>query len=348
MPYPIVMNLGVGRSGTTFAHNQLRVILGEQAHVLHEDINARSARVRKYFRCYENERIEAALAEPTIGSWVERIRMLAEKAPVVITGGTTSHLAPVMAHVFEDRLRTIHVFRHPINVAAAMFVGSWSTNWCDTRSFVDDPTGWVLTPDDPYVRYQTIAPRWPELGPFARIAYNWLERTSAAVEFTRLHPQVAHRDIKAETDVFKSDRYIRDIAALLEVEFPADVKASPSNQNAQWLRSVEERPLGEAWRQIFEIPEVIEMGTSLGYGFEAEEVAANIRKYQLPPGIGPWVRHYSGYWKARRHLARLLREKSLIPPARPVLGGGAPRSTWSALAELLPPALKRGAGKNAE
>lgn len=348
MTYPIVMNLGVGRSGTTFIHNQLKVLLDGQVHVLHEDINARTARVRKYFRCLEPERILAALVEPSVCQWLERIRALAEEKPVLITGGTTSHLAPVMHHLFGDQLRTIHVFRHPVNVAAAMYVGSWSTDWNNTRSFEADPTGWVLTPDDTHVRYRSLAPRWPDLGPFARIAYNWLERTAAAIEFSRLHPDVKHADLKAETDIFKSENYIREIAGLLELQQPGLESPRPASRNAGWTRSLEERPLGEAWQEIFDVPEVLELGAHLGYGFEPVDIEANTRKYQLPAGVGPWLRHRLGYWQARRHVAAFLRDKALIPPGRPVLGGGKPRSSLSAFGDLLPSVLRRGPKKDAE
>lgn len=348
MTFPIVMNLGVGRSGTTFAHNQLKILLAGRAHVLHEDINARTARVRQYFRCVETERVEAALSEPTVRQWLERVRALAAEKPVVITGGTTSHLAPAMRQLFGDRLRTIHVYRHPVNVAAAMYVGAWSTNWSNTRSFDADPTGWVLTPDDPHVRFRSLAPAWAGLGPFARIAYNWLERTAAALEFTRLYPEVRHADLKAEVDVFRSDRYIQEIVRLLELNPTGLAELPTTSQNAGWGRSLEERPLGEAWRQIFDVPEVIELATRLGYGFEPSGIEANTRRYQLPAGVGPWLRHHLRYWQARRRIVTFLRARALIPQGQPVLGGGKPRSSLSALGDLLPSVLRRGSGKDAK
>lgn len=348
MAYPIVMNLGVGRSGTTFVYNRLAAVLGDQAYVLHEDISARAAQRRRFFRCYEADRIGAALAEPAIRQWLDKIRTLAEARPVVITGSTTNHLAPVMHRVCGGQLRTIHIFRHPIRVSAASFVGAWSHHWGELPSFEADPASPVLTPDDPHARFRMTTERWSSLGPFARIAYSWLERTAAGFEFTRLNPSIRHIDLKAEDAVFKSDIYLRKTVELLEMELPEDAMPAVANRNAGWERSLEERPLGEAWRQIFDVPEVVELATRLGYGFEPADIEANTRKYQLPAGAGPWLRHHLRYWQARRRVVAFLRDKALIPQGRPVLGGGKPRSSLSALGDLLPSGLRRGSRNDAE
>jgi len=335
------MNLGFHHSGTTYVCNQLGKLFNGRVHVLHEDINARTARLRQYFRCYEPERIDAALAEPSIGQWLERIRELAEGSPVVITGATTNHLAPVFLRMFGDRLRTIHVYRHPVNIAAVMYIGTWHTNWNETRSINADPTGWVLTPDDPHVRFRGVSPRWPTMGPVARIAYNWLERTGAALEFVQLHPDVRHVSLRAETEIFNSDVFVREIAKLLQVDLPTGDLMVPTSHNASWSRSIEERPLGKAWKQIYDVPEMLELATSLGYGFEPKDIETRTRKYQLPAGVGPWLRHRARYWQTRRRLAAWLRKKSLIPQSRPVHGGGPPRTLAGAMSDLLPQSLRQ-------
>ncbi len=331
MSHPILVNLGVGRSGTTYLFNRLTSSLAGRAFVLHEDVKARAARLRKLFRCFEQERIREALVEPTVMAWVDRVRLLADTMPVIVTGSTTSHLAPVLHHLCGDQLRTFHVTRHPINVVAAMYIGTWSTDWTRISPYDEDPTGWVLTPHDPWVRFSQVAERWHRLGPYARMAYNWLERTSAGMEFTSRHPEVMHAHLEATSDVFASERYLREIARLLDLVEPIEVPPFGAQQNTSWKRSVEERPLGDAWKEIFELPELTEFSAKLGYAFDAASITANTQKYQLPVSIGSRLRHHARYWQLRRSIAAFLRTAGLIPEGVPVLGGGAPRSTWSAL-----------------
>jgi len=333
--YPVVINLGVGRSGTTFIYNVLRRRYADEAFILHEDLSARRARMRRFFRCFEQERIALALAEPSVAAWVERVEKMAQSRPVVVTGCTTAHLAPVLLRVFGDRLRTVHVHRHPLSVCAAVFVGPWGVEWDRASDWKEDPNIPILTPFDPSTRYRALQSRWNELGPFARIAYSWLERTSAGLEFSQRNPHVPTRVLSAESEVFGSEAYLEAIAGFAGLT-PRDGReeAQPA-RNASWRRSLEERPLGTAWHDLQQIPEVTEFARSLGYGFDDAELESRAARYQLPAGLGSRLRHRTRFWQARRWLARWLREKALIPRGRPAEDGGEPRSLAEAVSEVL-------------
>lgn len=333
MTFPVVVNLGVGRSGTTYIHNVLRSVYAGRAAVLHEDINGRTARLRKYFRCYQPERIEAAAREPGIAAWVERIKSIARSQPVIVTGYTTAHLGPVLAAELGDQLRTIHVHRHPLNVVAASYIGPWSVDWPSIPTYAEDPNGRVLTPSDPHVRFNELGVDWPLLPPFARIAYQWLEMTSAAVEFPQRYPHIPHRLIDARRDVFESQHYLATIAGLLELKPAAGDTIPHRDQNAGWRRSLEERPLDDNWTSVLSLPALVTLATELGHDCSMPELERRAGRYQLPAGVASLIRHRTHYWQRRRAFAAWLRGRGVIAGRSAVAGGGAPRSTMGAIQE---------------
>ena len=333
MSFPIVINLGVGRSGTTYIYNVLREGYGSDAHVMHEDLTSRRARMRSAFRCFDPARIDEVHADPTVAAWVEKLRALAQSRPVIVTGSTTSHLAPLLLREFGERLRTIHVHRHPLNVCAASYVGNWSVDWMGTPEWQVQPNAPVLSPRDPFVRFSHLGERWPGMDAFERMSYNWLERTSAGIEFANLHPQVPHTLLSAESQVFNSHEYLEVIAgyAGLPVLEPGVKQA---NRNVSWLRSLEERPLGTAWRGLRQIPDALELAATLGHDCSDEELERRAARYQLPPGLGSRVRHWSRFWQLRRECAALARRAGLLPPRRAGKEGADARPAGETAAEV--------------
>ena len=335
MSHPVVINLGVGRSGTTYIYNVMRERYADVAHAVHEDLTARKARMRSMFRCYEPERIDAVLAQPQVAAWVDRLQELSQSRPVVVTGCTTSHLAPALLRVFGGRLRAIHVHRHPLNVCAATYIGPWSTDWAHPKDFREDPNAPALTARDPWVRHRELAAGERPLGPFAQIGYNWLERTSAGLEFAERFPEVPHRLLSAETEVFGSEAWLEAVAELANLPVRrGDARARPA-QNSSWVRSLEERPLGEAWRQFAQLPELERFARTLGHSFDEAELERRAAKYQLPGGLGSRLRHACRYWQARRRLAALLRGRGWLPAHSGAHGGEQPRGTGEAIAEAI-------------
>ncbi len=334
MNHPIVINLGVGRSGTTFLHNALRVAYAGRVHVLHEDLHGRVAGIRRYFRGYEPARIQAALADTNIAAWTTHLRELATSQPVIVTGSTSSHLAPALHALLGEQMRTFHLHRHPLNVCAAAFVGAWGTDWLQIKSHALDPTLWILTPADPHVRFPQLTSIWPQLGAFGRMAYNWLERTAAACEFeSRFAGSNQHVSLHAQHDVFNSDTYLQRLGTLLEREPDTAIVDAGLKQNAAWQRALEERPLGDAWQELLQLPEVVQLAASLGHPCEQADLRRAALRYQLPSGFGSWMRNKTAYWQWRRRAARVLRANNWLPHAINQQGGGAPRPTRLALAE---------------
>ncbi|MGQ0799755.1 MAG: hypothetical protein ACT4NL_06550 [Pseudomarimonas sp.] len=194
----------------------------------------------------------------------------------------------------------------------------------------------MLTPFDGAVQYASVKARWDKLGAFARIAYNWLERSAAAVEFNSLNAGVVtHLDLDARRDVFESSAFLDHIATLIECEPSESASNNPQPRNSGWKRALEERPLGNAWREIFALPELVEFASSLNYDCSEVALEYAAKRYQLPSGMGSWLRHHTRYWQMRRLLAKNLRRHSWIPKANPVSGGVPPRSTMRALTEIV-------------
>jgi hypothetical protein len=222
-----------------------------------------------------------------------------------------------------------------LNVCAAAYIGPWSTDWSQPKDWREEPNSPSLTPRDPWVRHRDLEAGDQPLGPFAQIGYNWLERTSAGLEFAQRYPQVPHHLLSAERDVFGSEAWLEAVAGLAGLPVRRGDPTARAAQNSSWLRSLEERPLGEAWREFAQIPELERLARSLGHSFDEAELERRAAKYQLPAGLGSRLRHACRYWQARRRLAAMLRERGWLPARTGAHGGEQPRSTGAAIAEAV-------------
>jgi hypothetical protein len=336
MPHqPLVLNIGVGRSGTTFCANALRQIYGDDVLIEHEPLTARQARMRAFFRCYEEPRRKSALKSPHVAALMTRVERQMRSRPVVIAGHTLAHLAPALADRFPDQLRVIHLHRHPIPVTASGFVNDLDIQYERIPELAADPDSWKFTPFDPHVQFPSVGAVWPRLGRFGRIVYQWLEHCAAGEEFPQRVPQVPFASLQADEHVFRSDRFIDVFADFIGRSPARRLDRSRLRQNPTWTRMREENPLGNAWREYRRMPELVRFAEALGYVFDDEQVATDMRKYQLPATAGARVRHAVRYWQFRRWSAGLLRRWRLLPQQNPVLGGGPPRPTIDAVREAV-------------
>src|SRR5690606_33656461 len=226
------------------------------------------------------------------------------------------------------------VHRHPLNACAASFVGHWTVDWSSLPSYEEDSTAGALRPDDPWIRYPEMLEVWRDAGPLGRIAYNCLERNAAAIEFTASHPTVPHLTLAAEDQVFKGLEYVEHLSSLIGIPLATgEVPNVP--RNAGWVRSLEERPLGDSWSCLPELAEVVHLAEQLGYVMSEQALRSRADRYQLPDSIASRIRFATRYWQHRRAIAAWLRTRGVIPQANAQTGGARPRSLAGAFREAM-------------
>lgn len=293
-----------------------------------------AARPRHLFRCFDAERQELALADPDIGGFVRGVADSSEEKPVLIFGNTLSHLAPVFHRVLGDRLKLLHLHRDPAVTAASTYVKT-RPEWWSRPNYEDDPYGIRISPFDPHARFVEYRDRWARMSLFEMILYQWLERHAAALETRERMPDVPFLSLRSE-DLFRDqEATIATLAGFVGLDSPRPPAPKTPRQNATWDRTRELRPLGDAWRAYPSHPAVLELAAGLGHPHDPQELERQMARYQLPPGLLPWIRHRTKYWELRGRAASRLRELGIVPPPTDGARGLPPRPLGAALREAI-------------
>lgn len=306
---------------------------GERIRVEHEPMR-HAARPRHLFRCFDDERQEIALADPEIGGFVRGVVRSSEQMPVLIFGNTLSHLAPVFHRVAGDRLKFLHLHRDPVVTAASTYVKT-RPEWWGRSAYEDDPYGIRISPHDPHASFVEYRARWAGMSLFERILYQWLERHAAALETHAKVPEVPFLSLRSEDLFGAPDETIAKLARFVGLDAPRPAARQSSRRNATWDRTRELRPLGDAWRAYEAHPSVLALAAELGHPHDRQALERQMERYQLPPGLLPWIRHRTRYWELRGRAARRLRQLGIVPPAAESARGLPPRPFGDALREAI-------------
>lgn len=182
--------LSTGRCGTQWLTQTLSELHADEVVAEHEPIGARYS-PRRFFRRHADP--EAILEVPEVREHIERIASLEE--PYVETGWPLFAALPLLARLFPDRLRVLHLTRHPVPSALSHLAHS---------SFAGSDR------DDDYTRLATLGPtdanvfqddyehRWDGLTPYEKCLY-WITEVGAfGLEFEERYPQIPFLRIKSE------------------------------------------------------------------------------------------------------------------------------------------------------
>lgn len=332
-PAPAVLvTLTMPRAGTTLLDSLARAGYGDGVRSEHEPMQ-HAARLRRFFRCWEEDRQREALEDPAIGPFVRGV--VAESRPVLLFGNTLSHLAPLFARVAGDRLRLLHLHRDPVVTAASIYVKS-RPEWWDLDDYDADSHGLRISPYDPHARFVEYRDRWPSMSRFERILYQWLERNAFALEMRERHPEVPFLSVRSEDLFADVDGVFGRIAGLAGLEPPGRVDEDRSGrQNRAWGRSLEQSPIGERWRAYEDHPRALELARSLGHSVDPAETERRMERYRRPAGLLPWLRHRTRFWDLRRAVAEALRERGILPPQPDDRAGLPPRSALETVRDAL-------------
>ena len=188
MPPPLVVFLSTGRCGTQWLTAALRERHPDVA-VEHEPIGPLYA-PRRHFRRYADP--EAILAEPDVRRHVDR---LAGEGHYVETGWPVLAALPLLAERFPDRLRVVHLTRHPVPTALSHLAHS---------SFAGSPRDDAFTrlatlgPSDPRVFQPEYAARWEGLTAYEKCLFWWTEVNLFGLEFPERYPAIPFTRVASE------------------------------------------------------------------------------------------------------------------------------------------------------
>ena len=284
----LCLTITTGRSGSTYLHNLFTHNYPEQRGILHESLHPRLAKPALHHRRFD----ASALEDPNLRRHFDALDALREHGQVVDFGWVLGALAPALVQRYGERLRVLLLTAHPVSVAA-----SFANRGHYTRN---RGRSWAISPFHDNARFQEYQSRWPAMSPFERGLFRWLEITSLGREFRERHPEVPVLAIRSD-ELFADPALAARVAEFVGLpprELDFDV---PKNEAAS--HHVERRPVGEEWRRVFDMPEVMALAETMGFDMRPENVARIVSRYQLHGWLAK-LRHATGYWTMREHLGR--------------------------------------------
>jgi hypothetical protein len=225
---------------------------------------------------------------------------------VVEFGWTMRSLIPYFHRVLGNQFKVLFVHRHPVSFAASFKVLGAYTTYNEHNSPL-----WATTPFHPRSLFPEFQPRWKSMTAFEKSLHYWLEINAFGVEIRERFPDLEFMEIRSE-EMFKSQEIIDSVARFTGfAKNDASVRTSVE-RNPTPRFSLERRPIKSEWRNYQKHPELIEFAERLGYTMDEDHVAKMIGKHQLPNGLGPLIRHSTGFWTLKANLGSLLRRANLL------------------------------------
>jgi hypothetical protein len=162
----VIAFVSSGRCGTRWLAQGLRELY-RGVDVEHEPIGP-MYRPRRYFRSFDDP--EAILEVPEVADHFERIERASR--PYIETGWPVFAALPLFATQLADRLRVVHLTRHPVPSALSHLA---------RRTYAGSPradayTRWAtLGPEDANVYQPSYASCWDRLTPYEKCLFWWTE-----------------------------------------------------------------------------------------------------------------------------------------------------------------------------
>ena len=147
-------------------------------------------RPRRFFRSWSDP--EAVLEIDEVREHVERI---ATSGRYVETGWPLFAALPLFARRWPDRLRVVHLTRHPVPTSLSHLAHSSYAGSARDDAYTQLAT---LGPGDPNVFQPEYAGRWRDLTPYEKCLFWWTEVNLFGLEFPERYRQIPFLRVKSE------------------------------------------------------------------------------------------------------------------------------------------------------
>ncbi len=272
--HPVVAFLSTGRCGTQWLTAGLRGLYPQLA-VEHEPIGP-LYKPRRYFRHYDDP--ESLLDQPEVAAHVERIAR--ERRPYVETGWPLFPALPLFARRFPERLRVVHLTRHPVPSALSHL----AHNSYAGSSRDDSYTRWAtLGPGDPRVLQPDYAARWEELTPYEKCLFWWTEVHAYGLELPRRLEGVPFLRVQSESILGGDRRELERLLAFMELPWDERWVEHTGRVVDRWHHHTDEtvEPI-----EVLQHSMTVEVAGQLAYDVARLDVAALQARYRGRPDDG--------------------------------------------------------------
>ncbi len=263
----VVVFVNAGRCGTQWLAAGLRELY-PRFEVEHEPIGPRY-RPRTYFRRYSDP--EAILEVPEVASHVRRIARC--RRPYIETGWPLFPVVPLLAREMPDRLRIVHLTRHPVPSALAHLAH---------KSYAGSPRDDAYTrmatlgPEDPCVFQDSYTSCWDQLTPYEKCLFWWTEVHLFGLELPGRVQAVPLLRIKAEDILAGRREALQELLDFMQVPWRDEWDDRSSQLVDRWHQGDD----GVDPLEVHRHPTTIETARQLGYRvgeFSVSELEAHYR-----------------------------------------------------------------------
>jgi hypothetical protein len=176
---------------------------------------------------------------------------------------------------FGERLKLIHLYRNPVNVAASLVTHNWYTGKVEDRFEKAE-----LTPFDDTAILTEYRDRWDNLSLFEKSLYYWTEINLRALEIKQRYSGVPFYSLKFEK-LFEEDKEVSRITLIEMLAFIG------LNYDEKILKEVNikhdkyryKSSAGIDWKDIFEHPQTLALADKMGYRFDGEIDLSRYKKW---------------------------------------------------------------------
>lgn len=253
----VVAVLSSGRCGTRWLADGLHELYPE-VETEHLPIGALYS-PRRYFRRYDDPAAILKVAE--VRRHVAHIA--SARVPYVETGWPVLAALPLLAELLGDRLRVVHLTRHPVASALAHLANEAYAGSARDDRFTRLAT---LGPTDRNVFQPRYAEVWPRLSPYEKCLFWWTEINLFGLELPGRMAAIPFIRIKAE-ELLSGDRgELRRLLLFLSLPWDERWPARANESLGRWQRrpGTVVDPL-----QVHRHPATVQAAWELGYDVAA-------------------------------------------------------------------------------
>jgi hypothetical protein len=271
---PVVAFLSTGRCGTQWLTTALRELYpGLDAE--HEPLGPLYA-PRRYFRRYEDP--AAILEVSEVARHLERIA--SSTRTYVETGWPLFPVLPLLALAFRERLRVVHLTRHPVpsslsHLAHQSYAGSPRDDAYTKLA--------TLGPEDPGVFQAHYAESWEQLSPYEKCLFWWTEVHLFGLELPGQVDHVPVLRIKSEDLLSGRRAPLERLADFMGLSWEPGWLALTARHVDRWHHHTAAAvdPL-----RIHRHPGAVEVAAKLGYDLSSLNLGELEARYRGEPDPG--------------------------------------------------------------
>ncbi len=283
--------IATARSGTQWLADAFRRVYQDVLVTEHEPIRY-AYRPKTFLRAHD--RLDELRALPEVSEHLQDIHGILESKSYVEVGFPCYAMAPLLVREFGERLRFVHLLRHPVRVAASVVTHGWY------QAHRTDTLHADLAPDpmDPGVVQTGYRDRWDDLSAYEKGLFYWTEVHLYGREVHETYPDVPLLTLKFE-DIVNPPAALQRLTRFLDLDYRVELADGVGTRVDRYQQTTS---VPIEWSEIAGHDVTLELAREFGYDTESVDGRQLTRRYAAKPEPSLFVRGI-------RKLGRLVRAR---------------------------------------